>query len=491
MGERCLAVPKRTIARCKHPAKNGNLYCGYHNRSIDKSFSSICHYDGSIVRYKNGDIRSKKIIRQPIQYWIDMNKYLSKKNIDEKQKEILEKRLQLLRTGRSSAIIKEFLDKYFFEDEQSLQLFFRPKNADLVDYPFDWVDAYLEKARRFLGVCYAISCNLQLLIKLQAIVRGANDRRRTGITPTLIHLRAIYRPSTKKIVKIQRWWRHWHWLKNLPISPQEMRERYIPHIDKIEFIKRYLRNYVHRKVRYSHNCPYSGEDYWKIPKEKRVVFKHQVGMNTYWRYYDIMWLHEDFIHQTAEKRFVVEPVIKEEFPEQFVVEVARTAWICTRKKRIYLCDEKNEGKEINEREEYKIVRDWNNSFSRRSLYRFSLLLFDIADLFEIPIDEIDPIRWRKPEMRYRYQSFCLRIAPPLCDIARNTNIYYLDNEVRCFAREILSSNMIFPDEDNMDILAGQAIFPIYIFMMRAQENPLIKEFVRSTIYNNFIELIPR
>ena len=339
MSHQCLAAPKTSIKRCRNKSKGESPYCGIHGKLDKKGFSRVRHYDGSVFQYENGNLSSGRMVGKPIAYWIDMNKRLSskKKVLKKAMKERLVRRAKLLRTGTVTAVTEAFLDEKLFDSQDAVQKFFQPslpmhlqlrnRNADR-----DWVAENLDNARKFLGVCFTALNNLHRIIRLQAIIRGALDRKRTGINPQLIRTRVNYQSSLKSVVRIQRWWRHWHWLKNLPVSPQEMRERYIPNLKKIELIKRKMREYVKHKVRHSHGCPYSGEEYWDIPHEKRIVYKYHEGKNTHWRYYDILWLHEDFLHQTSQKRFVVEPATKKEFPDEFVVEVARAAWNITRKK---------------------------------------------------------------------------------------------------------------------------------------------------------------
>ena len=137
------------------------------------------------------------------------------------------------------------------------------------------------------------------------------------------------------------------------------------------------------------------------------------------------------------------------------------------------------------------IRDWNDSFPRRSLFCFSLMLFDIADSFGIDLKKINSIQWRKPEMRYHYQHFYLRTTPLLFNMAKNSGLYQLENEIFYRTREIISPQMLFPEEDNMDILAGDAIFAIHIFMIRSktEQAPFIEEFFRTSLAGNFADLI--
>jgi hypothetical protein len=441
------------------------------------------------VEYENGDMENPRTIGQPITYWLHMNSYFGdklEKKLKKVLKEKLEKQAKIIRNGSASQVTDAFLELKLFENHDDVHDFFNPRPRN--NQP--WTSENLEKARKFLGVCYVVLKNTDKLVKLQALARGYISRRETGINPSLLKARVNYQPHIEKIEKIQRWWRHWRWLRNLPVSPKEMRERFIPNINKIKILQRAIKNYVHDKIRHSHNCPYSGEDYWKIEKKNKIVYKYQEGNNTHWRYYDLLWLHEDFIHQTAEKRFVVEPATKKEFPEEFVVEVARAAWIRTRLDNCYLRDDPEEKEQ--KVPEYNKFRDWNERFPRRSLYCFSMMLFDIAHSFGISLDKINPIEWRKPERRYHYQNFYLRTAPILFNIARSAGLYEIENEIYYRSKDVLSPQMVFPDEDNMDIMAGEAIFGVHLFLVRSssQNAPGVTDFFKSSILGNFMDIIP-
>jgi len=155
----------------------------------------------------------------------------------------------------------------------------------------------LEKARHFLGVIYYFKRKKNFLKKIQLNIR----------------IKLAYGKHTDIIVRIQKWIRHCIWFNKLPVKPKLMRKYYIPNTDKIITLQYYIRKFIKTKVKHSHGCPYSLDDYWEIPKYHRIVYKHKEGNNFHWRYYNILWLHNDFLEQTTAKRYVVEPVTKIEF----------------------------------------------------------------------------------------------------------------------------------------------------------------------------------
>ena len=114
-----------------------------------------------------------------------------------------------------------------------------------------------------------------------------------------------YGNNINDICKIQKWYRYRKWFKSLPVNPQVMRKHFIPNTNKIILVQRKVKQYINTKVKHSHNCPYSMENYWEIPNKYRVVYKYNQGGSSHWRYYDIRWLHNDFLSQTSDKRFVI------------------------------------------------------------------------------------------------------------------------------------------------------------------------------------------
>ena len=489
----CVAAPQTSIRRCRNKAKHG-LYCGVHGKLNKKGTTSIRHYDGSVVRYENGDIHNPRTVVKTISYWVELNKlYGKKKKISEEVKKIT----RIVRAGTVGQVTEAFVSEKFFLSDEAVCQFFTGRGDTTHFY-----GEVLVKARAFLGVCLTLKRRADIITRLQAIARGTLSRRETGVTPELIKIRVRYNKHTKKITKIQRWWRHWNWLKNLPVSPKEMVKRYIPNTHKIVFLQNFMSYYIKRKIHRSHGCPYSGENYWDIPKEDRMVYCYKAGNATHWRYYDIQWLHEDFLHQTRDKRFVVEPTTKEELPEEFVVEVARAAWRRTRLDNCYLHKEEIEAKEVKEAKEakegeekaeimYNRYRDWDSQFARRSLYCFSLMLFDIADKFDIPIDEVDPLAWRSPDMRKKFQWFYLENSNILFQMARSSGMFDLENDIFYRTGEILSMPMVLVEEDNMDILSGEAVFGAHIFMLRSKNmNEDARDVFLSIIKNGFKEMFP-
>lgn len=489
MADQCLAVPKNTLKRCRNKAKGVTPYCGTHGRLLKKTgFTQVRHYDGSIVQYENGLFDLSRVVKKEIIYWQDINDYIDR--IPKVDRENAEEMARILRVGSNIDVTIKFLSEEIFPNKNSLLQFYfgeygKTESIRLGDNYYRLFNGeILEKARNFLGICYNLKLNKQsLLVKLQAKIRGKLYRKKTGITKDYIHLRVKHKEDIDKIVKIQKWFRYWSWLKKLPVKPKMMVSHYIPNLEKIKFLQTHLREYIHKKIRHSHGCPYSGEDYWMIPKETRIVYKYEEGSATHWRYYDALWLHEDFLHQTSNKRFVVEPSTKMEFPEEFVVKVAKKVWRVTREQKMMMNQEGDmiEGK-------YYVERDWNNFFSRRSVYCFSLMLFDLLRYLGIDLKNIDPLAWRKPEMRVRYQHYFLDIGPTLYSIAQNLGHIDFCYTIQYRCGDILSQYMIFPDEDNIDVLSGLAIYTIHFFLTQAlQEAPAQFGIFHSTITENFKE----
>ena len=222
-----------------------------------------------------------------------------------------------------------------------------------------------------------------------------------------------------------------------------------------------------------------------------VCYKYYNGERNHWRYYDIRWLHTDFLSQTLDKRIVIEPSIRTEFPEDFVEEVARKIWVLTRIENDYQIDDKNNF--------YTIEDDWNNRFIRRSLYRFSLMMLDLFNRLEINISNIK--LWRKENFKLKYQLFYLQTMPIIKNIIKNANLHIrqfidiipvtiissIDNilgDVYYLTRDIFRNDYILPDTDISDEIAADSIYGILRILLSVKQiqHDLLQRRVNSDIY---------
>ena len=205
------------------------------------------------------------------------------------------------------------------------------------------------------------------------------------------------------------------WLKKIPVKPKVMIKHYLPNINKIIIAQRQIKKFIQVKIKHSHNCPYSLERYTDIPEKYRVVYEYREGNSMHWRYFNIKWLDSDWKSQTECKRYVIEQTTKYEFSEDFVEQIARQMWKLSRKENDF-CLDSDETKT-----EYPIENDWENSFMRRSFYRFSLMVLDMCDILGVDLKNIKYLR--DPNIRLNYQLFYLKIMPALKNIANNTHTH--------------------------------------------------------------------
>lgn len=447
---RCLASPKTSIKRCRNYSgwleKSG--FCSVHEKK-EKTFK-IQHYNGSIYTFKEN---TNKIISftPPIYLWKIMNRQLSKQ-ISKSERKILEEQSKLIRCGSQNKVVEAFLKTKCFDTKGEVVTFFQKKKKKLKK-------ENLEKARHFLGVIYYFKRKNIFLKKIQLNIR----------------VKLAYEKHMDIIIKIQRWVRYRIWFKKLPVKPKSMRKYYIPNINKIIVLQRNIRKFIKTKVKHSHGCPYSLEDYWEIPKKHRIVYKHKEGNHFHWRYYNILWLHNDFMEQTMVKRYVVEPVTKIEFPVDFVENVAKKIWYLTRKENDYL---NNEGGR-----DYDINNDWKLKFNRRSLYRFSLMLFDLCDELNLEVKNIN--NWRKTYFKLKYQIFYLEAMPTLRNIAMGMRHHNLEDTIYYLTRDMFRADILFTETEMLDEIAGEAIYGILRILLMSKRDPLNYDLFKSVIKDYF------
>ena len=186
----------------------------------------------------------------------------------------------------------------------------------------------------------------------------------------------------------------------------------------------------------------------------------------------------DFLAQTSNKRFLVEPCTREEFPESFVEQIARKSWDLTRNDNDYLSPF-----EENITRLYEIRSDWNDAFRRRSLYCFTLMMLDLCDNLQIEIKDIS--NWRKSEFRLKYQIFYLKVMPSLRNIANNTDSHGLSEDIYFTTRDMFRMDFILSDTPNDDLIAGNSIYGILkILLLCSYFDNEIEGIVKSIIKEN-------
>lgn len=428
---KCMAVPKTTIKRCRNFSNDGNSFCCLHGKTINKN-STIQLYNGITITLGES-INDIKSFTKPIYLWKQFNKDIDK--IKTKgEKKIIDNQAKMIKNGSHNKIVEALIEGGGFSSEEKVISFFQNKKTLKLKPKLKPSD--LENARHFLGIIYYFNRNPATLLKLQIKIR----------------MKLKYGNNINDICKIQKWYRHRKWFKSLPVNPQVMRKHFIPNTNKIILVQRKVKQYINTKVKHSHNCPYSMENYWEIPNKYRVVYKYNQGGSSHWRYYDIRWIHSDFLSQTTDKRFVIEPATRTEFPEDFVENIARKMWVLTRIENDYKMDET-----INITP-YHIEDDWINRFKRRSLYRFSLMVLDLCHNLDIKIENIK--NWRKANFKLKYQIFYLQVMPAIKNIASNTHIHHLEEDLFYITRDMFRPEYLFPDTDVSDELAGDAIYGI-------------------------------
>jgi len=454
---KCLAVPKTSVKRCRNYSTNGTPFCSVHGKIKGKQ-NSIQLYNGAIYTFGN-NLKEIKEFTPQIFLWKELNREIGRA-VNKSLKKRLENQAKLIRCGSQTKIIEAFVKTGVFPSCETVLSFFQKKNSKKLKRK------NLEKAKHFLGVIYYFQRNIESLKRIQ--IRA--------------HIKLAYGNQTDNIIRIQRWFRHKMWLKKLPVKPSVMRKHFIPNTNKIVTIQRHMRKYIAIKVKHSHNCPYSLERYTDIPEKYRVVYEYTSGNSKHWRYYNIKWLDADWKSQTKEKRFVIEPSTKIEFPDNFVEEVARKIWVLSRQENDYLLDQDET------KEEYIIENDWNNSFMRRSLYRFSLMMLDLCNLLEVNIENIN--NWRKQNFKLKYQMFYLQVMPALKNIASNTHLHNLEEDMFYITRDMFQTKYIFPDTDISDEIAGDAIYGILrTLIFSKRQNAEIYEIIKDVIKENFQTLL--
>ncbi len=443
---RCYAIPKSTIKRCGYSSKTKKHLCGIHFNEIKKT-KKITLYTGSNVKYTD-DYRIENITA-PIKTWQEINYKIYKKNSNKK---ILGE-AKLIRSGSYKDVYLGLIQTGLFEDEKHVLGFFNSTKHKRLKGPV------LERAKHYYSVINYLKRNEKKLRKIQILIK----------------MKIKYKNNMDFVIKIQKWYRHRKWIKSLPVSPLIMRKHYLPNINKIIFLQQKFKEFIQIKVRHSYRCPYSQEDYWDIPLKYRECYKYKINNITFWRYYDIRWLHVDFLRQSDSKRFLIEPITKEEFPEYFIKKVSKKIWNLTRRTNEWSLDEKSTN--------YEIQKDWNHSFKRRSFYCFNMMLLDLQELICYNFNE--KIMWRTESAKLKYQLFYLQVMPILNNIITSTNRYYRVNElVYYYTRDLLKLENVFESASTTDEIAGNAIYGILRILLEVK-NTNINQIIVSIVTEHF------
>lgn len=459
---KCLASPNTSVKRCRNYRIHHyrTPFCSIHQKTKSKE-NKIQLYNGSICTFKD---KSNTIhtLTPPIFLWKELNWEIARAGGKMKNKYYLKKlenQAKIIKCGSYSKVTTELIRNGIFISNDEISRFFQKKN-----YKRKHV---LENIRHFLGVVYYFQRKILLLKKLQVNIR----------------IKVKYSNKIDKITKIQKWFRYRLWLKKLPVKPIVMRTHYIPNERKIIIAQHQIKKYINIKIKHSHDCPFSLENYADIPNKYRVVYEYKEGNNKHWRYYHIKWLDHDWKVQTESKRYVIEPITKHEFPEEFVEKVARKVWKLSRIENDYNInnDERNVVP-------YLIEDDWIDRFSRRTLYRFIFMMLDLCNMLEIDIPNIK--NWRTSFFKFKYQVFYLQVMPALKNIANDTQIYSLQDDIIYITRDLFQVDFIFPESEISDIASGDAIYGILRILRHAkrQSNEVYKIF-RDVIKNNFKTLL--
>lgn len=442
--ERCYGSQKTSVKRCRNYVVNSNHLCNIHFNEVKKNKKLIL-YNGSVAEYDSKN--SLKSLTPSIKTWRDLNKKLSeKKNNYEKEGKITKK-------ASYKTISEALIDTGLFTDEKNIDSFFNKQKKSKKEL--------VSKMKHYYSVINYYKRNDDKLKKLQLLVR----------------LKLRYKEDMDKIKKIQKWYRHRKWIRSLPVSPERFRKHYMKNVDKIIFLQRKIKEYIKIKIRHSYRCPYSQEEHYDIPKKYKICHKYKINNTTFWRYYDIRWLHVDFLRQSENKRFVVEPVTKEEFPEKFVKKAARQAWFLTRKTNSWAIDE----------EKYRLIRyetkkDYDSLFKKRTLYGFTLLLYDFEDILGFKFN--NKISWRN-ENKIKYQYLYLKAMPLISSILLSIPRYHnLYNTVYSYTREILHTDAVLNPSYMVDEVAGRAIYGMYIILYCLRRDENTRNLISSIIKDN-------
>lgn len=443
---RCFATTSNSIKRCTRTISiKKEMFCKTHQNIVNKK-KTIQLFTGRSLEY--GDNNSIIKYSNEIYLWTILNNMLLKEKNIAKYDEIV-KLMLLIKNGKKDIVMKELVSRNITKGILSKKLLF------------------IKDIKHFIGVCLYFEKNIDILKKIQFNIR----------------IKIKYKKEISNIIKIQKWFRYSKWYKNLPIKPIEMVKYYIPRLNSIIKIQQYVKKILYIRSQHSYDCPYTLESYKEIPKIVSCQYKTVHNKINHYHYYNIIWLHYDWITQTQQKRFVIDPSTRSEFSEEFIEKVARKVWTLTRIKKIYSLETHEP-----QTEKYNIENDWSNIFARRSAYRFILMFLDLCDMLKIKVNNI--LEWRTSEYKMKYFRFYIDVCKLVCDINRENNgppILY--GEIYHYTHSILRTKVLM-ENNNCDIVAGNAIYGIIKIIQCLRFCPdTLQSFLFDIIKNNFISMI--
>lgn len=115
-------------------------------------------------------------------------------------------------------------------------------------------------------------------------------------------------------------------------------------------------------------------------------------------------------------------------------------------------------------------------------------MLDLCNLLEVNIENIN--NWRKQNFKLKYQMFYLQVMPALKNIASNTHLHNLEEDMFYITRDMFQTKYIFPDTNISDEIAGDAIYGILrTLIFSKRQNAEIYEIIKDVIKENFQTLL--
>ena len=368
---KCSAKPITSITRCnkrlysvkdverdigenveeeKKSEFNDHNLCKTHYRILQKK-KCIQLWNGSILSI---DTKNKytnisptiELYRQLYLTSLDTEKYVQYK---------MNKNLRIISNGSMKIVIDALCAINAFVDRKEVYKFCKnlPKKE------------IISKLQFFYGIYYYYHIHTEKVLFLQRTIRQ----------------KVYFLKHKKKIITIQRYIKHKQWLQSLVVQPKRMVGVFMKNIHKIVQIQRLARKRISNII--SHDCPYTLEKFVDIPKKYRISYNIKTDTISHYFFFNVKWLHTDWISQIQKKTFVINPSTKEEFPLSFIEEVSRKAWNLTRRDNDFCLQD-----ECKETHIYKKINDWNDEFMNRSFYSKCMMILDICFFLDIEVPNI-------------------------------------------------------------------------------------------------------
>ena len=330
---------------------NHNL-CKIHYKKLYNK-SSIQLWNGVVL---NIDKPSKSIVSSTNRIQLYRNLYLTSLNNKDYMKYDMLVNLQHISSGSRNTILEDFITLGAFKSSDHVFSFFKNTPKKKLN----------DTLRFFYGIFYYYTIKPQKLIFLQRTIR--------------MHI--YYKKHIKAIIKIQRFIRHTQWLSSLIIPPERLRNVFYKNIDKVRMIQRNIRIFISKTQ--SHGCPYTLDTFNEISKKHRVHYSYIINNKKHNFYFNIKWLHIDWLIQLENKTFLVNPGTKQEIPNNFIEEIAI---------KVHLLIEKGENICINDNcskiHIYDKEEHWTHEIQRRSFYSFCFMLLEITDILNRSVSSIE------------------------------------------------------------------------------------------------------